>query len=141
MIRNEVKAAISKVSSSVDLGQGSLIALHNNGQSASRGQVKSRQNLIKKQQQRLSSYDEISTGDKNSTEDNKFNSVIVTADKHSSSLEELQAIEHLKKARQLRRLWTEHTYLFNKSPQQHPKNMKAASEVTAPLWKKTKSIH
>ena len=100
-----MKAAISKVSSSVDLGQGSLMALHNNNcQSASRGQVKSRQNLIKKQQQRLSSYDEISTGDKNSTEDNKFNSVIVTADKHSSSLEELQAIEHLKKARQLRRL-------------------------------------
>ena len=119
MIRNEVKAAISKVSSSVDLGQGSVLALHTNNQNTGRGQVKSRQNLIKKQQQRLSSYDEICTGDKNSPEDNKFNSVIVTAEKHTSSLEELQAIEHLKKARQLRRLWTEHTYLFNKSPQQH----------------------
>ena len=57
MIRNEVKAAISKVSSSVDLGQGTSMALNNNGRSDSRGQVKSRQNLIKKQHQRLNSYE------------------------------------------------------------------------------------
>ena len=96
MIRHEVQVALSKVSSSVDLslkkpeGQEETAG---NLQGKQQGPTKSRQSLILRQNNgqisELRSSDEL------------INTVV---QHQSSSHEELQAIEHLKKARQLRRL-------------------------------------